>query len=366
MAIRNPEHPDRQRHPGRGALSNPAGRFESRRSECLDDGWDSLAEPLPARETELRPEACRSIISRHHSPDLPFAQSINPYRGCEHGCIYCYARPSHSYVNLSPGLDFETRIFYKQGAVERLEESFRKPGYRCRVITIGANTDPYQPAERRLGITRALLETMLAWRHPVALITKSSLVLRDLDILAALAEHRLVSVAVTLTTLQAGLKRSLEPRAASPRARLEAMRHLHAAGVPLTVMAAPMIPAINDMELEHILEAAAEAGAARAGYVLLRLPHELKMLFREWLAEHYPQRAEHVMSLIRQSRGGKDYDAEFGTRMRGTGVFAQLIARRFAAACRRYGLNDENRNSAPLDTGSFRAPPRSGEQIGLF
>lgn len=355
-----------QAHKGRGALSNPAGRFEAHQLEVVDDGWGGLEQTQAAPETELRPEICRSIISTHDSPDIPFAQSINPYRGCSHGCIYCYARPSHAYVNLSPGLDFETKIFFKQGAAARLEEALRRPGYRCRVITIGANTDPYQPAERGLRITRQLLQVLLDYRHPVALITKSTLVLRDLDLLRALAARRLVSVVVTVTTLDPGLKRRLEPQAAAPAARLEAIRRLAAAGVPVNLMAAPMIPALNDCELERILEKGAQAGARRAGYVLLRLPHEVKTLFREWLAEHYPERAEHVMSLIRQARGGKDYDSRFGLRMRGTGVFADLLARRFAAACRRYGLNDEARDPGALDTRQFRRPPRAGDQLGLL
>lgn len=348
---------------GRGAVSNPEGRFAVTAHAAVDDGWGGLDEPLPPLETTLRPDAARSVISRNDSPDIPFQQSINPYRGCEHGCVYCYARPSHAYLDLSPGLDFETKIFFKERAAERLEAELRKPRYQCLPITLGANTDPYQPAERKLGVTRDILEVLLRYRHPVAIITKSALVQRDLDLLTALAAEKLVSVAVSLTTLEPALKRSLEPRAASPGARLKTMEALAGAGIPVSVMAAPMIPMVNDAELEKILAAAAAAGARNAGYVLLRLPYEVKDLFREWLATHFPQRAEHVMSLIRQSRGGKDYDATFGKRMRGTGQFADLIAQRFRAACRRYGLN---KSREALDCTRFRIPPRSGDQLALI
>lgn len=355
-----------QLYTGRGALTNPAGRFERLHAAQEHDGWSLEEEPLPTPATTLRPERARSIISRHDSPDIPFSQSINPYRGCEHGCIYCYARPSHSYVNLSPGLDFETQIFFKDGAAERLEAAFRKPGYRCETITIGANTDPYQPAEKRLEVTRSLLQVMRDYQHPVALISKGSLILRDLDLLKQLAANDLVSVAITLTTLKPELKRILEPRAASPKARLGVIEQLSQAGIPVTVMAAPMIPAINDAELEHILAAAARAGARHAGYVMVRLPYEVKDLFRDWLAEHFPDRAAHVMSLIRQSRGGKDYDASFGTRMRGSGVFAELLATRFHKACQRYGLNTAHRGRQALATHHFFVPPQSGDQLRLL
>lgn len=294
---------------------------------------------------------------------MPFDQSINPYKGCEHGCVYCFARPTHSYLNLSPGLDFETRLFYKAEAAALLQEELRKPGYQCRPIALGANTDPYQPVERRLGITRQLLETMLAFKQPVAIITKGSLIERDLDLLAEMARLKLVQVMVSVTSLDSELKRSLEPRAASPAARLRAIGRLHETGVPVGVLVAPVIPVISDPEMESILKACAEAGASQAGYVLLRLPHEVKELFRQWLAAHRPGEAEHVMSLIQQSRGGKDYDSAWGQRMRGTGLFADMIAQRFRIACKRLGLN---RRQQDLDCSRFHPPPRSGDQLSLI
>lgn len=349
---------------GRGAVSNLTGRFDSTTAEATDDGWGSLEKPLPPLATELHPDAARSVISYNASPDIPFDRSINPYRGCEHGCIYCYARPSHAYLNLSPGLDFETKIFYKVDAAARLAEELRAPGYRCAPITLGANTDPYQPAEKKLGVTRSLLEVLLAYRHPVALITKSTLVLRDRDLLGALAQQNLVHVAVSLTSLDPAIKRSLEPRAAGPLARLEIIRQLAQHGIPVSVMTAPVIPAINDHELENLLAAAAKAGARGAGYVLLRLPHEVNPLFQEWLDAHFPDRAAHVMSLVRQCRGGKDYDSAYGKRMRGTGPYAALIAQRFAVACRRHGLNGKARTG--LATHLFHCPLQTGDQLGLF
>jgi DNA repair photolyase len=348
-----------QLYKGRGALSNPPPRFVGRSAAALDDGWyrqevpDSIA-------TEIRPEAARTIISRNDSPDIPFEQSINPYRGCEHGCIYCYARPSHAYVDLSPGIDFETRLFYKADAARLLRTELNRPGYRCSPIMLGANTDPYQPVEQRLGVTRAILEVLLEARHPVSVITKGTLVLRDLDLLRELAQLNLTRVYVSLTTLEVELKRQLEPRAASPAARLRVISTLAAAGVPVGVMTAPMIPAINDAELESLLEAAAQAGARRAGYVLLRLPHEVKELFRDWLAEHYPQRAAHVMSLVQQARGGQDNDPRFGMRMRGSGPWAALLRSRFELACRRLDLNRER--AAELATDLFRGQ-RAGGQL---
>ncbi|HLW75096.1 MAG TPA: PA0069 family radical SAM protein [Gammaproteobacteria bacterium] len=351
-------------HKGRGALSNPEGRFETLRREDADDGWNRPLEDeeAPPIETQLRPDPTRSIITRNQSPDIPFAQSINPYKGCEHGCIYCYARPSHAYLNLSPGLDFETKIFYKDRAAELLDQELRKPSYRPQGITLGANTDPYQPAERKLKLTRGILETLLRFRHPVSIITKSTLVTRDLDILADMAKQELAAVFVTITTLDDGLKRSLEPRAPSSWSRLKAIEALAKAGVPVGVMTAPIIPMINDAEMERILEQAAAAGARGAGYVLLRLPYELKDLFREWLATHYPLKAEHVMSIIRQSREGKDYDSGFGTRFRGTGRFADLIAQRFALATKRLDLGFRRMR---LSTDRFRVPSESG-QLGLW
>jgi DNA repair photolyase len=347
---------------GRGALSNPEGRFETRHKQAEDDGWNTPPadeEPLPPLETLLRPDPSRSIITRNQSPDIPFSQSINPYKGCEHGCIYCYARPSHAYLNLSPGLDFETKIFYKDRAAELLEQELRKPGYRPETITLGANTDPYQPAERKLKVTRGILEVLQRFRHPVGLITKSALVTRDLDILTDMARQNLAVVFVTITTLDRDLKRKLEPRAPEPASRLKVVEALSKAGVPVGVMTAPIIPTINDAEMEHILERAAAAGACGAGYVLLRLPYELKDLFKEWLAAHYPLRAEHVMSLIRQSRGGKEYDSGFGSRMRGNGGFADLIASRFALACKRHGLGFDRR--LRLTSEHFRVPADGGQ-----
>ena len=348
---------------GRGALSNPEGRFENRRRETFDDGWDIPEEPLPPLETTITADPARSIISRNQSPDIPFAQSINPYRGCEHGCIYCYARPSHAYVNLSPGLDFETKLFYKEHAAELLEQELRKPSYRPTPITLGANTDPYQPIERKLKITRSILEVLQRFHHPVSIITKSTLVVRDLDILADMAKLNLASVMVSITTLDENLKRSLEPRAAGPWARLRTVHAIALQGVPVGVMNAPIIPVVNDREMEHILEQAAQAGACCAGYVLLRLPYEVKDLFREWLAVHLPERAAHVMSIIRQMRGGKDYDSEFGTRMRGTGEYAELIARRFMVACKKFNLAHGRRMR--LSSAHFRVPPE-GPQLALW
>jgi DNA repair photolyase len=348
---------------GRGAVSNPEGRFESRRREALDDGWGTIAEELPPLETTVTAEPGKSIITRNDSPDLAFSQSINPYKGCEHGCIYCYARPSHAYLNLSPGLDFETRLFYKPNAAALLDAELRRPGYRPSPIALGANTDPYQPVERRLQVTRSILEVLARFRHPVGIITKGTGIERDLDLIADLARDRLVSVGITLTTLDPELKRTLEPRAASPAARLRTMRQLTQAGVPVRVMYSPVIPFVNDAELERVLEAAAEAGASAASYVLLRLPYEVKDLFREWLEANLPLKAAHVMSLVQQSRGGRDNQSEFGVRMRGTGAFAELIAKRFALARRRCGLDREPR---PANLAAFRVPPAAGDQMGLF
>ena len=346
--------------PGRGAVSNPEGRFESRRVAPVDDGWpsDTEADELPPLETTVTPEHAKRVISRNDSPDIGFEQSINPYRGCEHGCIYCYARPSHSYVNLSPGLDFETKIFFKAHAAQLLETELRKPGYVCKPINLGANTDPYQPAERKLRVTRSILEVLQRHRHPVTIVTKSALIERDLDILVDLARDELVSAFVSITTLDAALKRKLEPRAPAPAARLRAVRALREAGVPVGVLVAPIIPAVTDHEIERILEAAAQAGAQTAGYVLIRLPYEVKTLFREWLDAHLPERAEHVMSLIRATRNGRENDPRFGSRMRGEGAYAELIGRRFESACRRLGLL-RHRESG-LSTQHFR-PYHSGE-----
>ncbi|TFF43137.1 PA0069 family radical SAM protein [Pseudomonas sp. RIT623] len=344
---------------GRGTVHNPHNRFAPRLSVVEDDGWHQ--EVPPTQGTEVRIETAKTIISRNTSPDLPFDRSINPYRGCEHGCIYCYARPSHAYWDLSPGLDFETKLIAKTNAADVLEQQLSKPGYVCAPINLGSNTDPYQPIEREQQLTRRLLEVLLRYRHPVTIVTKGSLVLRDLDLLAELASQRLAQVMISLTTLDDELKRTLEPRAAAPKARLRAIRVLREAGVPVGVLCSPMIPMINDSELEHLLEAAREAGAQSAAYMLLRLPLEVAPLFEQWLHDHYPQRATHVLSLIRQSRGGELYDSRFGARMRGEGVFAELLAQRFAKAARRLGF--EGREQMRLDCSAF-CPP--GGQMALF
>lgn len=325
----------------RGAVSNPEGRFEKEKRELFYDGWelDESDEILPLLETTSLIDHTKKIISRNNSPDIGFEQSINPYKGCEHGCIYCYARPTHAYMNLSPGLDFETKIFYKPNAAQLLEQEINKPSYICKPIVIGANTDPYQPMESKFKITRDLLKVSQQHGHPIVIITKSSLIERDLDLLEALAAKQLVKVAVTITTLTIELKKILEPRASAPQARLRVIQKLSALGIPVSVMAAPMIPMINDMELELILEAAKNAGANDAGYTFIRLPYEVKDLFKEWLLKHFPDRATHVMSLIRQMRGGKEYDAAFGKRMTGEGEFANLLSIRFKKACNKFKLN---------------------------
>jgi len=344
---------------GRGSLSNPAGRFDRTGIEAVDDGWTQEEAP-DSIATSIQPDRAKGVLTTNDSPDVGFDQSINPYRGCEHGCIYCYARPSHAYMGLSAGLDFETKLFYKADAAKVLEEELSRPRYVCRPIMLGANTDPYQPVERRLGVTRSILDVLKKCRHPVSIVTKGVLVVRDIDILADLARDRLTSVAMSLTTLDAEVKRTLEPRAASPQARLKVIKQLTQAGVPVGVLVAPVVPAITDHETERILEAAAEAGATTASYVLLRLPYEVKDLFREWLTQHYPQRANHVMSLVRDARSGRDNDPNFGTRMKGTGPYAELLRTRFQLACRRLGLNSPRGFS--LDTTHFRQPgPRSSQ-----
>ena len=353
---------------GRGAVSNPTGRYEREQREAFDDGWGPLEpgdgedEPPPI-ETVVTEERTRRIISTNDSPDVPFDQSINPYKGCEHGCIYCFARPTHAYLGLSPGLDFETRIVSKPEGPEALRRELARPGYRCSVIALGANTDPYQPTERKLGLTRRIIEVLAEHEHPVAIVTKSALVARDLDLLAPMAERRLATVLMSVTSLDRKLARRMEPRAAAPHRRLETVATLVAAGVPAGVLASPMIPGLNDHELEHILEAAAAAGALSARYILVRLPLEIKDLFSEWLERHYPDRAERVKNLIRQTRGGELYDARFGVRMRGTGTYAELLARRFEVAARRTGLD---RPLPPLDCARFRVPPESKPQLSLF
>ena len=350
---------------GRGAASRVAGRFAVTEAVGSDDGWGSVYEDIadtPNPATRVREEQARTVISRNDSPDIGFSQSVNPYRGCEHGCVYCFARPSHSYLDLSPGLDFETRLFAKTNAAERLRHELAKPGYRPAPIALGINTDAYQPIERRYRVTRQVLEVLAECRHPVSFVTKSALIERDLDVLSDLARDRLVTVYFSVTTLDNRLASRMEPRATAPHRKLKAMRALHEAGVPVGVMVAPVVPMITDSELEQILESAHDAGARAAGYVLLRLPHEMKQVWREWLELHYPERAAHVMSLVRQMRGGKDYDANFGTRMRGQGPFADLIAQRFARAHRRlrYG------RLPPLDCSHFVAPRKPSPQGQLF
>lgn len=341
---------------GRGAVSNPAGRFERTPSAAVADGWDHFEDEafaVPDPRTTFTPDQTRDIIATNNSPDIPFGQSVNPYKGCEHGCVYCYARPTHAFLDLSPGLDFETRIFFKTGPSERLREAFDRPGYECRTLAIGTNTDPYQPGEKQYRVTRRVLETLLEYRHPVSIVTKGALILRDIDILKALAENGLASVAISITTLDNDLKTKLEPRTASPGARLRTVRTLAREGVPVSVMVAPVIPFINDHEIEAIVAKSAEAGAGSAGYVMLRLPYEVKDLFAEWLAEHYPQKAERVLNRVRDLRGGKVYDAEWGSRMRGKGIYADLIARRFEVALRKHGLAEPRRTE--LRTDLFRA-----------
>lgn len=407
---------------GRGATLNPTGRFESRQLVVFDDGWgddgwsdddrandgsagadgtrgdgargvasrnadrgrqSSREHGVPEQPlrlaTQVFPEKTRQAITRNESPDIGFDRSINPYKGCEHGCIYCFARPTHAYLGLSPGIDFETKIFSKPDAPERLRAELSRPSYRCAPITLGANTDPYQPVEREQQLSRRILEVLHAFKHPVSIITKSALVQRDSDILSAMASERLAQVFVSVTTLDRDLARIMEPRAATPERRLETIAALNAAGVPTHVLVAPLIPCVNDSELEHILEAVHERGARRAGYVLLRLPLELKELFEAWLQRHFPERKDHVLNLIRSTRGGELYDSRWGLRGSGTGPYAQALSARFAAAARRLGLNERssaetNEDGTPrdldgdmrgLDTRAFRVPPRAGDQMKL-
>lgn len=351
---------DRRR--GRGAGLNPSGRFEAETREAFDDGWQTL-EDLPAFKTEVQVEKPRSIITRNESPDIPFDRSINPYRGCEHGCVYCFARPSHSYMGLSAGIDFEARLFAKPDAAKLLERELAKPGYKPRTIAIGTNTDPYQPIEREWRIMRQILEVLAKAEHPVAIVTKSALVTRDIDLLAPLAKKGLVKVALSVTTLDKKLARSMEPRASTPEKRLDAIRQLTEAGISTSVMVAPVIPALNDHEIERILDSAKAAGATEASYVLLRLPLEVSPLFRDWLLRNYPDRYRHVMSLIRSMRDGKDYDAEFGKRMKGAGPYAWQIGRRFEMATKRLGMV---RRGIQLRDDLFVPPGGAGVQLSLL
>lgn len=350
-----PSHPREVRR-GRGATWNPGNRFRDTTREAFDDGWGAPGDddaPAPLRTT-VTIQPARTIIARNESPDIPFDQSINPYQGCEHGCIYCYARPSHAYHDLSPGLDFESKLFAKPNAAALLRAELANPGYVCKPLAIGMNTDAYQPIEREWKVTRSVLEVLCECDHPFSLITKSALIERDLDLIAPMAAKGMARAYVSITSLDRTLSRKLEPRAAAPQRRLEVVKRLADAGVPVGVMVAPVIPQLNDRDLEGILEAAAASGASSAGFVMLRLPREVSPLFRDWLEAHYADRAAHVMSLVQQMRGGRDYQSAFGVRMRGEGIFAELIGKRFKLACERFRLN---RDRATLDTSRFRAPP---------
>jgi DNA repair photolyase len=367
-ALADALRPDRPTN-GRGAVSNRTGRYEKQERVAVADGWEQAPgpgaddeDPIPSQRTTVSLDTSRTIIARNDSPDIPFDRSINPYRGCEHGCVYCFARPTHAYLGLSPGLDFETRLLMKPDAAKLLERELRSPRYRCDVMAMGTNTDPYQPIERVHKITRQVLEVLNAFNHPVGIVTKSALVTRDIDILSDMAKRNLASVGVSVTTLDRGLARVMEPRASTPPRRLAAIAALATAGIPTSVMVAPIIPALNDSEIERILAAAAAAGARSADYVLLRLPLEIKGLFEEWLAAHAPMKAKRVLDLVRETRGGQLYDATFGKRMTGSGPFAQLVRQRFRLACRKLGLDKRKLN---LDVTKFRVPPGVGDQLTL-
>lgn len=352
---------------GRGAVSNASGRYETHARHRVDDGWQwgKPNEPRPLRTT-ITPEFPKTVIAKNSSPDIPFDRSLNPYKGCEHGCIYCFARPTHAYLGFSPGLDFESQLITKPDAPEILEREFRHPKYQCKLIQLGANTDPYQPIERKQRITRRILEVFQDFRHPFGIITKSDLVLRDLDILAPMAEKNLASVAISVTTLDRDLARKLEPRAPTPMKRLAAIRKLSEAGIPTTVMIAPVIPALTDHELERIMEAAHLAGASGAVYILLRLPLEIEGLFEEWLETHAPLKRDHVLSLMRQSHAGRVYRSNWGARMTGGGAYADMIRARFRLAAKKRGLDNKRSAERPLDTTLFRKPPRAGDQLELI
>src|SRR6516164_6776083 len=353
---------DGARRRGRGAQSNASGRFEPLARIAFDDGWQS-SEELPPFKTTVTIDSTRRIITHNDSPDISFDRSINPYRGCEHGCIYCFARPTHAFLGLSPGLDFESKLFAKADAPQLLEKELAAPEYEPRMIAIGTNTDPYQPIERERKLMRGILEVLDRVGHPVGIVTKSALVARDIDILTRMAKRNLAKVAISVTTLDAKLARTMEPRASTPPRRLEALRQLAEAGIPTTVMVAPVIPALNDNEIERILDAAAHAGVKEASYVLLRLPLEVRDLFREWLMANYPDRYRHVFTLIRDMRGGRDYDSQWGTRMKGTGPMAWMIGRRFEIACEKLGLN---KRRSKLTTDHFARPSGNGQQLSLF
>jgi DNA repair photolyase len=347
---------------GRGAAINPTPRFDRYQREAFDDGWQTF-EDLPPFATEVQIDKSRTVIAHNDSPDLPFDQSINPYRGCEHGCVYCFARPTHAYLGLSPGLEFETKLFAKPDAARLLEREIGKPNYEVKTLAIGTNTDPYQPVEKKYRIMREILEVLDAASHPVTIVTKSALVMRDIDILSRMAERGLAKVAVSVTTMDRGLARAMEPRASTTSRRLEALRALSEAGVPTSVLVAPVVPGLTDHEMERILDAAAAQGVKEARYILLRLPLEVAPLFKEWLLRNYPDRYKHVMSLLRSMRGGKDYDAEFGKRMTGAGPYAWQIGRRFELAAKRHGLNIERKR---LRSDLFAAPQLAGAQLNLF
>jgi DNA repair photolyase len=350
---------------GRGSLTNAVGRFEGYDRVEIDDGWGSADEPVLPLTTTLTEDTTRTIIARNRSPDVPFDRSINPYRGCEHGCIYCFARPTHAYLGLSPGLDFESRLFYKPRGAELLAKELSAPSYKCEPMAMGTNTDPYQPIEKEHEVTRRILEVLRDFNHPVAIVTKGALVQRDIDILGPMAAKRQAKVAVSITTLDRSLARRMEPRAATPERRLETIRALADAGIPVGVMAAPMIPGLNDHEMESILEASKAAGATSAGYVVLRLPLEIKDLFAEWLEAQVPLRAKHVLTLIRDIRDGRLNSAQFGQRMKGNGAYAELLSQRFRLAQKRIGLN-MTRELGSLDCSQFRKPPKAGDQLSLF
>lgn len=351
-----------ERNRGRSAGINPSGRFEPVSRHVFDDGWESLEE-LPPFKTEVQVEKPRTIITRNESPDISFDRSINPYRGCEHGCVYCFARPTHAFMGLSAGLDFEAKLFAKPDAARLLDKELSKEGYQPRTIAIGTNTDPYQPIERQYRIMREVLEVLEARGHPVGIVTKSALVTRDIDILSRMAERGLAKVALSVTTLDRMLARTMEPRASTPTKRLEAIRQLSDAGIPASVMVAPIVPGLTDPEIERILDSAYAAGAREAGYVVLRLPLEVSPIFKDWLLRHYPDRYRHVMSLIRSMRDGKDYDSEWGKRMKGAGPYAWQIGRRFEIAAKRLGFNLERRQ---LRTDQFVPAARPFEQLTLL
>ncbi|MEM7206946.1 MAG: PA0069 family radical SAM protein [Pseudomonadota bacterium] len=354
---------DRKPYKGRGAVSNTTGRYEHQTIEPFDDGWSDFEQDTVALKTTVQSDSTRSVLAFNQSPDVPFDRSINPYRGCEHGCVYCFARPSHAYLGFSPGIDFETRLFSKPNAAKLLSKELRKSGYQCQPVALGINTDAYQPIERQLKITRSILEVLRDFNHPVSIVTKSSMVERDIDILTDMASRNQASVCVSVTTLDGTLARKLEPRATAPQRRLHTIAALAEAGIPVTTLIAPVIPVLTDPELESIVEAVASAGATSAGYILLRLPLEVACLFEEWLQTHYPLKAEHVMKRVRDTQGGKNYDSRFGHRMRGSGAFALIIEKRFARARTQYNLGIRD---VALNCSAFKPPQQSGDQIGLF